>query len=263
MEPLLVIVLTGAAAGFLGGLFGIGGGLLIVPALAVIFARQAPGLAMHMAVATSLAVILPTAIASAWTHHRRGAVVWGDVTALAPMITAGVLIGVVIANQLSAGTLADLFGAYALVMAIQLAVDRHPASGGRPVRLPDLGRFNAAGLFIGTLSAILGIGGGTMVTPYLLWRGRPMHAAVGTSAACGVPIALIGCVAYIVAGWGKTPLPAWSTGYVYWPAALLMTTASTAAAPLGARQAHRLSDRTLKRIFAVLLLVIGVKMLFG
>ena len=119
MEELLVIVLTGAAAGFAGGLFGIGGGLLIVPALAYVFAERTAGPAMHLAVATSLAIIVPTAVASAWTHHRRGAVRWDDVIALAPALTAGVVIGVVVDRRLSARVLAAAFGAYALALAAQ------------------------------------------------------------------------------------------------------------------------------------------------
>lgn len=261
MGTLALIVASGAAAGFAAGLFGIGGGLLIVPALALAFAhRLGAAPIMHLAVATSLAVIAPTAAASTWAHHRRGAVLWRDVARLGPAIAAGVVLGVSIAEHLPTQALARCFGAYALLVAVQLALRLRPTPRAAS-RVSPLPVASLAGLCIGTLSALIGVGGGTMITPYLLRRGRPMHNAVATSAACGLPVALIGSGAYMLAGWDNPALPPWTSGYVYWPAFALMTIAATALAPVGARQAHRLPETVLKRLFAALLAVIGVKML--
>jgi len=214
---------------------------------------------MHMAVATSLAAIVPTAVASTWAHHRRGAVLWGDVARLGPAISVGVIIGVAIAGHLTSAVLARGFAVYVLVVAVQTGLDLRP--GAQHGAMPPLPRVDPAGIVIGLLSAMIGIGGGTMTTPYLLWRRRPMHNTVATSAACGLPIAAVGCAGYIIAGQYASGLPPWSSGYVYWPALLALIVATTATAPLGARYAHILPERALKRAFAMLLAVIGVKML--
>lgn len=259
---MILILAVGSAAGFTAGLFGVGGGVLMVPALAFIFDGQlgAGGRDMHMAIATSLAAIVPTALSSAWTHYRRGAVLWHDVGRLAPAIACGALIGVAVGVRLPALILARGFGLYALAAAVQIALDVRPARrpGGAPAPLPAV---SVAGTLIGALSALIGVGGGTMTTPYLLWRGRSVHNAVAVSAACGLPIALIGVVGYIVTGWQVPGLPPWSSGYVYWPAGVLMGLASSALAPLGANLAHRVPERVLKGLYALLLTGIGVKML--
>lgn len=259
MDGFLLTLVTGAAAGFAAGLFGIGGGLIFVPALAFVFETRFPGGGrfMHMAVATSLATIAPTVAAAAWAHHRRGAVRWDDMARLTPAIAAGVAAGVWAAAHLTTAALARGFGVYALTVAAQMGFAPRPRKA--PARrLPFV---DPAGVVIGSLSALIGIGGGTLTTPYLLWRNRPMHHAVGTSAACALPIALLGCAGYIAAGWHEPPLPPWSTGYVYWPAVLIMTLATMVTAPLGAALAHRLAEKLLRRLFAVLLALIGVKML--
>lgn len=261
MDSLLLIVLVGAVAGFSAGLLGLGGGLVMVPALAYIFDRQfgtAP--AMHMAVATSLAAIIPTAMASTWAHHRRGAVLWGDVVRLGPAIAVGVIAGVIIAGQLPTPILARGFAVYALVVALQVGLNLRPVPR-TGTTLPPLPRLDPAGVVIGLLSAMIGIGGGTLTSPYLLWRRRPMHNTVATSAACGLPIAVVGCTGYVITGQYAGGLPPWSSGYVYWPALLGLIVATTATAPIGARYAHRLPETVLRRAFAVLLAVIGVKML--
>lgn len=262
MDTLLLILVTGAVAGFAAGLFGIGGGLIFVPALAFAFEGRFTGGApfMHMAVATSLATIVPTTVAATWAHHRRGGVRWDDAARLAPAVAVGVAAGVAIAAHLSSAALARGFGVYALVVAAQMGFEPRPRGGGDLRPLPAV---DGAGLLIGALSALIGIGGGTMTTPYLLWRGRPMRNAVATSAACALPIALIGCAGYIVAGWHAPALPPWSGGYVYWPAVGVMALVSVVMAPLGAAQAHRLPETLLKRLFAVLLAGIGLKMLLG
>jgi len=261
LDSLIFIVFVGATAGFTAGLLGLGGGLVMVPALAYVFDKQFSGApVMHMAVATSLAAIVPTAAASTWAHHRRGAVLWGDVTRLGPAIAVGVAAGVSIAGQLTTPMLIRGFAIYALVVALQVGFELRPVA--RPgADMQPLPRVDPAGIAIGLLSAMIGIGGGTLTTPYLLWRRRPIRNTVATSAACGLPIAAVGCAGYIIAGWNGSGLPPWSSGYVYWPALLALIIATTATAPLGARYAHRLPEKALKRAFAALLAVIGIKML--
>lgn len=261
MDSLILIVCVGAVAGFSAGLLGLGGGLVMVPALAYIFDRQfgtAP--VMHMAVATSLAAIIPTALVSTWAHHRRGAVLWGDVARLGPAIVVGVLAGVGVAGLLTSPVLARGFAIYALMVALQVGLNLRPGPRAGQVTSP-LPRVDPAGVAIGLLSAMIGIGGGTLTSPYLLWRRRPMRNTVATSAACALPIAVVGCAGYILAGQHVSGLPPWSSGYVYWPALLALTLATTATAPVGAHYAHRLPEEALRRVFAVLLAVIGIKML--
>jgi uncharacterized membrane protein YfcA len=261
LDSLILIICAGAAAGFTAGLLGLGGGLIMVPALVYVFDNQFSGVpVMHMAVATSLAAIVPTAVASTWAHHRRGAVLWGDVCRLGPAIALGVVAGVVIAGHLSSPVLARGFAVYALVVALQVGLELRPVVPAGTAMAPLRG-VDPAGIAIGLLSAMIGIGGGTLTSPYLLWRGRPMRSAVATSAACALPIAVVGCAGYAIAGGDNAAMPAWSSGYVYWPALLALTIATTATAPLGAHYAHRLPEKALRRAFAALLAVIGVNML--
>lgn len=262
MDLLLLTLAIGAATGFISGLLGIGGGLIIVPALALLFTAQLPAEApvMHLAIGTSLATIVPTAIASTWTHHRHGAVRWRDVARLAAALMAGVALGVMVAGQLPTAWLARLFGLYALVVAVQLGFNLRPEPPA-DAPLQPLPRVAGAGVVIGAVSSLVGIGGGTMTTPYLLWRQRPMANAVATSAACGLPIAAIGCAGYVLAGWQAPGLPAWSSGYVYWPAFAAIAAVTVITAPLGARLTHRLPTVRLKQLFAALLAVVGLRML--
>ncbi|MDX1250644.1 MAG: sulfite exporter TauE/SafE family protein [Gammaproteobacteria bacterium] len=262
METLPLYLLLGAAAGFLAGLMGIGGGLIIVPALVFIFQAQgmADTLVMHMAIGTSLATIVLTAIASVRAHHQRGAVLWPVVWQLAPGIVAGALAGAALVDELPAAILKRIFGLFVLMVALQMALNARPA----PHRqLPGRAGMTAAGSIIGGISAIVGIGGGTLTVPFLTWCRVGMHNAVATSAACGLPIALAGSVGFAVTGWNEANLPALSSGYLYWPAILSITASSVVFAPLGARLAHALPADLLKRVFAVVLALIGVRMVAG
>lgn len=261
-EILAIYLLLGVVAGVLAGLLGIGGGLIIVPVLAFAFAAQGfeREVIMHVAVATSLASVVFTAVSSAWAHHRRGAVHWPVVRRLAPGIVAGALLTGWIARYLSGDTLRVLFGAFACVAAVNMAWERGPAA---QRDLPGAVGITAAGAAIGAISTLVGIGGGTMTVPFLAWCRVDMRTAVGSSAACGFPIAAAGALALSMSGWGAPHLPPGSTGYVYWPAALVLAAASIFAAPLGVRLAHALPVRVLKRVFALLLAVIGVRLMTG
>ncbi len=253
-------LLLGAIAGTLAGLLGLGGGLVIVPALFFIFQKQqfAPEITMHLALGTSLASVVFTALSSSYAHHRHGAVRWDALALLAPGVAVGALLGALIADSLPTKVLRIAFGVFECLVAAQMWFALRPrAQRGLPHKFGML----SVGAGIGVLSAVLGIGGGTLTVPFLVWCNVVIHQAVATSAACGLPIALAGSAGFIAAGWQAAQLPAWSSGYVYWPAAAGIIASSTALAPLGAWLAHKLPVQTLRRLFAVVLAIIGLRML--
>ncbi|HUP92930.1 MAG TPA: sulfite exporter TauE/SafE family protein [Solimonas sp.] len=264
LHELPLFLLTGAAAGVLAGLFGVGGGLVMVPALALLLPARGYGEAIYMQVAigTSLAVISLTSLSSTRAHHVRGGVAWPTFRRLAPGLALGALAGAQIADRMSGQTLKHVVGAGALLVALQMAFARAPGSDGRGPTAGPLELFGAGGV-IGALSALVGIGGGSLTVPYLSWRGLPIRHAVGTAAACGVPIAWAGALGFVIAGWDASGLPPWSLGYVSLTGFAGLAAASVAAAPLGARLAHRLPPPQLKRGFALLLFLIGLKMILG
>ena len=260
LVDLLAWLATGALAGLLAGLFGVGGGIVIVPALTALFGlRQlAPAYTTHLAVATSLATILVTGLASVHAHHRRGAVDWPLVRRLAAGILLGGLAGSWIAAALPTLLLRRLFGAFEILVALQLLTFRPGTALWRP---PGRLGMTAAGGLVGALSSVLGIGGGTLTVPFLVWSGVPMVRAVAAAAACGLPIALGGTLGFALAGSGLDGLPAGSLGFVYLPAWAGICLASVLLAPLGARLAHRLPPARLKGLFALILALVGWRML--
>lgn len=253
---------TGVASGVLAGLFGVGGGVVVVPALIFVFGRT--GLASdwipHLAVGTSLAAIVATGAASAYAHHRRGAVRWDLVRSLAPGIVIGAWVGAAFAGILSDEWLKRLFGCFLLYVGGRMLLRRSDVA---LWALPGTPGMLAAGAGIGALSALVGIGGGTITVPFLSRVGIDMRRAVATSSACGVPIAVAGALGFMAVGWGREGLPAASTGFVYWPAVAAILAASVPMAPIGAHLAHRLPVGQLKRVFAVLLLVLGARLLIA
>lgn len=257
---LLTYLITGAVAGLLAGLLGVGGGLVIVPALAWLLARHGVpgGHLMHLAVGSSLAAIIPTAVSSLLAHQRRASVHWPVVRSLLPGILAGALGGAWLARQVSSPGLALCFGVFEILVALQLFFAVKPAAHRD---LPGAAGMGVAGLIIGAVSALLGIGGGTLTTPFLLWNGIDIRRAVGTSATCGLPIALAGAAGFAWSGQAVMAGQAWSTGFIYWPAVAGIALASVPLAPLGARLAHHLPRNVLQRAFALFLLLVGVKML--
>jgi uncharacterized membrane protein YfcA len=259
---LLSYLITGAVAGLLAGLLGIGGGLVIVPALAVLFRQQgfAGDTLMHFAIGTSLGTIVVTSVSSLLAHHRRGSVHWHAVQRLTPGIVLGALGGAWLARQISSPGLGVVFGVFEILVALQLLAGRQPA----PHRaLPGAVGLGVAGAVIGAVSALLGIGGGTLTVPYLLWNRVDIRAAVGTAAACGLPIAVAGAAGFALGRAGGGDPGGLSTGFLYWPAAAGIVASSVLLAPLGAWLAHRLPRQALQRIFALVLLVIGFRMIAG
>ena len=259
MEFLIYLVL-GACAGVLAGLFGVGGGLIIVPVLVFSFTAQgfAPEVLTHLAVGTSLATIVFTSINSIRAHHRKGAVLWVLVGWMTAGIVVGAALGSLTADWLQGEVLQKIIGVFAIGMAIQMGFNLQPKAGGG---VPGKLGLGVAGTVIGWASAIFGIGGGSLTVPFLNWRGVPMQQSVATSAACGLPIALAGAISFMVVGMDAPHLPQWSLGYVYLPALVGIALTSMFFARFGATLAHRLSPLMLKRLFAVLLVCVGTNFL--
>jgi len=259
---LLIYLGLGSVVGILAGLLGVGGGLIIVPMVVFTLTWQgAPSqFLMHLALGTSLASIIFTSVSSFWAHHKRGAVHWEVVRRIVPGILVGTFLGSCLASRLSTNLLKGVFVVFLYYMAFQMLADLKP----KPTRgLPGpLGMFGV-GNGIGAVSSLVGIGGGSLSVPFMVWCNLTVHDAIGTSAAIGFPIAIAGTVGYIVNGLNVSGLPAYCLGYVYLPALAGIVAASVFTAPLGVRLAHSLPVGKLKRVFALLLFVMGTKMLIG
>ena len=258
---ILVLLVLGAATGFAAGLLGIGGGMLMVPFITMILtARNFPSEhVVHMAIATSLATIMFTSISSVRAHHKRGAVLWRVVKLLAPGILIGSWIGPWIGAQMNSTALAAFFGIFVAFSATQMLLDKKPA-GSR--ELPKSTGMFAAGGIIGTLAGLVGAGGGFVSVPFMTWCNVKIHNAVATSAALGFPIALAGTLSNIYYGMDIEGLPPASLGYIYLPALLVISIASVTTAPLGAKTAHNLPVKSLKKVFAYMLYALALYMLY-
>jgi len=265
MDPLAlgIYALLGVFTGLMAGLLGIGGGLIVVPVLAHLYTLQGTVPAEHLmqvAVGTSLATILLTSIGSIWTHHKKQAVDWFTVRRLLLGLIIGSVAGSYLAHYLPSEVLKKLFGTLEILIALQMLFGRQPA----PHRqLPALPGMTAAGSGIGMLSSIMGMGGGAISTPFFIWCNMPIRNAIATSAAIGLPAAIAGSAAYVVAGWDIAGLPEGSLGYIYIPAWLGIGIMSILFAQVGALLTHKLPVGILKRIFAVLLIGLGAKMLLS
>jgi uncharacterized membrane protein YfcA len=255
------LLLLGCGTGFLAGLLGIGGGMLMVPFLTYLLGARGvpPELAVKMAIATSMATILFTSLSSVRAHHRRGAVRWDLVRALAPgIVLGGLAAGAGVFALVKGQVLALFFAIFVGYSATQMLIDRK-AQAQRDLPGP-LGLAGAGGL-IGFLSGLVGAGGGFVTVPYLSRRQVLMHQAVATSAALGFPIALANTAGYVVGGWSLPPALPGAVGYLYLPALAVIAAASVLLAPLGARAAHALPVKQLKRVFAVMLYALAAYML--
>ena len=243
-------------------MLGVGGGLIIVPALAFSFAYLGfdPSLIMPLALATSLATIIVTSISSIQAHQKKQAILWSLFKILSPSILIGAFMGGVFAAQLPSAQLQVIFGFYAILVAVQLITGKQPSEGSRQLS-PFI--HSIAGAFIGAISSVVGIGGGSMTVPYLLWSSINMRNAVATSSAIGLPIAIAGAAGYISSSYSLPGLPEYSVGYLYLPAFLGIIITSYLTAPVGAKLAHQLPITTLKKVFALLMLGIGLKMLLS
>lgn len=264
LDPILIAELAalGLGTGFLAGLLGIGGGMLMVPFITIIMGhRGVPAdLAVKMAIATSMATIIFTSVSSVRAHHKRGAVRWDIVRRLAPGIVIGSLVGSLGVFSLLKGTaLAIFFALFVGFSATQMFLDKKPA----PTRqMPGAGGQLAAGGVIGFVSGLVGAGGGFISVPFMTWCNVSIHNAVATSAALGFPIAVANVLGYAVSGQSVQGLPAGSFGYIWLPALAVIAICSVFTAPLGAKAAHSLPVRKLKRVFASILYLLAAYMLW-
>jgi len=257
---LTTLLLAGAGAGTAAGLLGIGGGVIIVPVLSLVFASEGvdPDILIKVAVGTSLATIVVTAISSIWAHHRRGAVRWNLFRIMAPGVVTGSLIGAWIADQIPGSWLTVAFILFMFGVSAQMAMG--PLGAGRD--LPGAWTLRSVSGVVGVISALMGIGGGALHVPYLSWCGVPVKQAIATSAAIGLPLAVASTVGFIATGLNETALPPHNLGYVNLPAFAGVVVASILFAPLGARLAHKLPDKLLKRTFAVFLFFLALRMAY-
>jgi len=261
MVTLLLYALVGVGAGICAGLLGIGGGLVVVPALVFSFtlAGYDPAVLTQLAIGTSLTTIIFTSTSSIWAHHRMGNVRWDLFRRMLPGIALGAWAGVYAAGHLEGAVLQLAFGVFVVLAALQMALALRPP----PQRqLPGRVGTAAAGSVIGGASSLFGIGGGTLTVPWLSWCNVPILGAVATASACGLPTALIGMVANIHVGWGRAGLPPGATGFVYWPAVLGLAATSTVFARFSAGWARRLPALQLRRIFALVMMVVGLQLVW-
>lgn len=249
----------GLIAGFVAGLFGVGGGLIIVPILTFIFVAQNFPIEhiVHLALGTSLASIIFTSVSSIRAHDRHGAVHWHAVKRIAPGIVLGTLGGTVLAARLATPVLTIVFVLFVFYVATQILLGFRP----KPSRgLPGNIGMTLTGSVIGAVSSLVGIGGGTLSVPFLTWCNLALPRAIGTSAAIGLPIAVAGAVGYIINGLSERNLPQYAIGFIYLPALAGVILGSVVTAPLGAKLTHSLPVDRLRKLFALLLYVIGARM---
>lgn len=256
-----ILLILGCFSGVLAGMLGIGGGMILVPFLTFLMREQGVPVEHIVAssIATSLAIICFTSVSSVRAHHKAGAVRWDIVKTIAPGILLGTFLGTKVVSHLPTKELALIFGVFVIFSAFQMFADKKP----KPSRqLPgNAGRF-AAGSVIGVLSALVGAGGGFVSVPYMVWSNVPLRNAVATSAALGFPIAIFSSVGYIINGQHLQGMPAGSLGYIYLPAVASVAAASVFTAPYGARLAHSLPVKQVKRVFAVLLTFVALSMIY-
>lgn len=257
---LLIFLALGALVGVLAGLLGIGGGLVLVASLAWLLPQYGvpKEAAMHAALASSLGSIVLTTLSSSRAHHRRGGVLWPSVAWLVPGIVLGAWFGSRFAIALDGDVLKWCVAGYCLLVSVQMAFSGTPGADA-PAVVPRGPRLVAAGGGIGAVSAVVGIGGGSLTVPLLTWLGVTPVRAVGTAAACGIFIGLASAAGYALQA-PPGALPEYALGYVYLPAAIGVAVASILTAPLGARLAHAISGVTLKRVFAAFMLLVGIAM---
>lgn len=261
MEWIAAYLMLGAVAGFLGGMFGIGGGTVLVPLLLMLFeAQHFPAQhAMHLALGSSMAVILFTSVASMREHHQHGAVNWQVVRHITPGILLGTAIGSLVAASISPFYLTIFFALFVLFAASQILLDIQPHASRQ---LPGIAGMTLTGTFTGWISTLVSVGGGTITVPFLIWCNVPIRHAIGTASAIGFPIAVGGTIGYILTGLHATGLPDSSLGYVYLPAMLGCAIVSVITAPIGAKTAHRTNVVLLRKLFAVLLIGLAAKLLW-
>jgi hypothetical protein len=271
----LTYLLTGAFAGLLSGLLGVGGGLIVVPALIFAFKYAnvfQPNILMHLAVGTSLAVMIFTSSSSAYAYYKRDLIVWPIFIRFLPGLCLGIIGGSLVSKKISSDVLIFLFAFFLLIIAIRLFFEKPSTARNRPQEkqatqpLPKAGLLIIAASITGLLSAFFGIGGGLLMIPFFLYIDLNMHQSSGTSSLCGLPIAIIGTITLTLTGWTTVknlPTPVGTLGYIYWPAVGMIALASVIFAPIGTKLAIHTKARLLKKIMAMLLIVSATNLLFN
>lgn len=254
---------AGVVAGILAGLFGIGGGAILVPVFYQVFGLLGidEAVRMHLSVGTSLAIIVPTSLRSFHAHYKRGAVDTSVLRSFVFAVPAGVIAASLIAAYISSGGLRAIFAAIAVVVGVRLLFNRDHWRMGTV--LPGNPWRSIIGFFIGLFSTLMGIGGGILNNTFMTLYDRPMHQAVATSAGVGVLISIPGLFGYVWAGWGEPLLPVASTGYVNWIAVILIIPITLLVAPLGVRLAHALDKRHLEIAFGLFMLFVAARFFFS
>jgi uncharacterized membrane protein YfcA len=252
-----VLAIAGAIAGFLAGLFGIGGGAILVPVLYQAFTLldTADDIRMHLSVGTSLAVIVPTSVSSFRAHYKRKAVDMELLKSWVIAVPLGVIAASVIVAETSSAVMRAIFAVIAVLVGIRMIFDRD--SWRLANDLPKNPLRAICGFFIGLFSALMGVGGGVLNNTFMTSFGRPVHQAVATSSGLGILISWPGLVGYIWAGWGHPHLPIYSTGYVNWIAVALTIPMTLLLAPVGASTAHSLNRRQLETAFGVFMVLVA------
>lgn len=262
MSFILWYLALGVVAGLLAGMLGVGGGIVVVPALIWIFKQEGvqPEVLTHLAIGTSLAGIIFTSLSAIRAQHKRGAIDWPVVRMLVPATLLGGLVSGYLAGYIPAATLKTLFSLFLIAVSVQLLANWQAAPHWK---LPGPKGLWGVGLGIGSLSAMMGIGGGTIAVPFLSACNVEMKRAIAISSTLGFPIAVLGAAGFVASGWRHAGLPAWSLGYVDLPVLLAVGATSVAVAPYGVKLAHHLPVARLKRIFGLLLLLVALQMLLG
>ena len=263
--PLVALLASlGAVAGFLAGLLGVGGGIILVPGLYAVFTFLQPNMGfdvthlMHVSVGTSLAIIIPTGFSSALAHHKRGSVDFSMVKMIGGGIIVGVIFSTWVVQGLDAMSMKMIFASAILVMAIIMIAN--PARFQISKEEPKQPFSSLAGFVIGGLSTLIGIGGATLSVPYLSLHGVPMHRAVGSASALGLVIAVPAAIGFMIIGLEQNNLPPFSVGYVNFMAWIAIIPVSVSVAPLGVRVAHKISVKRLKVTFAIFMVVVALNM---
>jgi uncharacterized membrane protein YfcA len=259
IEWMLLYILLGVFVGFMAGLLGVGGGGILVPLLVSIFSYQnvSADHVVHLALGTTMACMIISSISSIRAHAAQGTVVWNVVYGMAPGIMVGVLLMTRIAVHVNSAYIAIFFALFMALVAGQMFLNWKPKASRKPARFHDL---FFAGAGIGSVSALAAVGGGFLTITYLSYKNVDMKKAVGTSSAIGFPIAIAGTIGYMMSGWSQALEIPYTLGFIDVPAFLVISIASTIAAHYGARCSHRLPEAYLKKIFAVISLILSVKM---
>ncbi|MEM9668746.1 MAG: sulfite exporter TauE/SafE family protein [Pseudomonadota bacterium] len=260
-----VLTAAGIFAGFVAGLFGIGGGFVVVPALLLVFSVFGvdPEMVTHVAIGTSLATIIVTSLRSVSAHHKRGAVDFAIIRDWTPGLVIGVIVGLILANFMDGRSLKWIFSIGVFLMGIHFIKPLYVPKPTEESRMPEGGALWSISSFLGGFSALLGIGGGTIAVLVMTACGRPIHRAIATAAGFGTVIALPGAIGFALLGLGESGLPVGSVGYVNIIAFAAITAMSFLTAPLGARAAHSLDAVALKRVFGVYLIVTSAVVLLN